>query len=156
MLQKVRSKTTKRKNISINMLNCSGHWRWKDLWKTQNASSVGGKWLSTLLAVPGFNIGAILLLGIQVRVSVRCKHVTERWPLSFWLKPRAWREFTMKRNTFELIFHSQLVSEQFSCSFPTPPFCPPLPQGCCLRTELPAVTLNYLPLGFQVRGWILL
>lgn len=48
------------------MLKCSGHWRWKDLWKTQNASSVGDKWLSVLLTIPDFSIAAILLLGIQI------------------------------------------------------------------------------------------
>lgn len=62
----------------------------------------------------------------------------------------------MKRNMLELIFHPQLVSKQFSCSLAAPPFCPPVAQWCCLRTELPALTLHYLPLGFQVRGWMLL
>lgn len=57
----------------------------------------------------------------------------------------------MKRSMLELIFHSQLASKQFSCSLPASPFCPPHSQWCCLRTDLPALTLNYLPLGRQVR-----
>lgn len=51
-------------------------------------------------------------------------------------RPAKWREFRMKRNQFELIFHFQLVSKEFSCSLPAPSFCPPLPQWYCLRIRV--------------------